>query len=962
MQRGYSALFCVLLLSSCVIVSTQDENSASDDKDHDDDDECDSWVLAGDQTNWNRVGRAFLYGAALIFLFLGVAIISDIFMQSIEQITSEKEVIKLDPDTQTEKIVTIETWNETVANLTLLALGSSAPEILLNCIETVQNLGEKPGELGPSTIVGSAAYNLFVILSICVGVVKPVKKIKEFGVFVLTSIASLFAYFWMLVVLKWWTPDEVTVPEALLTFSFFPLLVGMAYMQDHGWFIWKKPGHGRVPLRVLIQQKRRERMIRILKESRDEDGSDFPSQPTIQRIQGMAVGGGRRSSSYHINNSRILRAANRILPSSRVVSGKERGDLPLVSMHNNSYAHSTVHGHDPMRFPPLDMPGPYLEPLGPDMMPMPADPSYYMNYMRAPGRQDQHYPSAMSWMPGSGGDYEYGGEFSGTGFPGGGGYSQAYNDYDQYQQYGVGSTGDWMSGGYGSSLDPVYGQDYNWYQGDTQSVGDRIGREGGDSNGDVLQFMQPEIHGNEREGVVHIPVQRHGSLEGQISCQYSTQAGNAYPGQHYVESGETNLVFGPGEAFQEIVIQLLEDQHFAQDDLHFYVLLHSPSKGAQMGSQTRCTVTVVDDDRPDAFNVPTSPNAMQFSKAEYTAMENDGAAEILVMRYNPMGDECAVFYQTHDGTAHAGVHYQPIEGMLVFGPNEQAKHIHIPVTDESTYEKTLNFSVSLSPVQNTTEGHCSHCNIIILHDQRLRYLLDRILLPATKSKREYQRHERSHTWAQQFKDALRPVGDDNKPPKRRDYLLHGLSLPWKLLFALTPPTVIWGGWATFFVALIFIGALTAVIAEFASLFGCVLKLGDATTAITFVALGTSLPDTFASKKAAQDEEYADAAVGNVTGSNSVNVFLGLGLPWCIAAIYNAGKKQKFEVPQGDLTFTVMLFIALAVPTLLIMFIKRKVVGGELGGRFRIPVAVVLFLFWVGYITLSILRYKAGIFK
>ena len=33
------------------------------------------------------------------------------------------------------------------------------------------------------------------------------------------------------------------------------------------------------------------------------------------------------------------------------------------------------------------------------------------------------------------------------------------------------------------------------------------------------------------------------------------------------------------------------------------------------------------------------------------------------------------------------------------------------------------------------------------------------------------------------------------------------------------------------------------------------------------------------------EKHADNAIGNVTGSNSVNVFLGLGLPWLIAAIY-----------------------------------------------------------------------------
>lgn len=34
------------------------------------------------------------------------------------------------------------------------------------------------------------------------------------------------------------------------------------------------------------------------------------------------------------------------------------------------------------------------------------------------------------------------------------------------------------------------------------------------------------------------------------------------------------------------------------------------------------------------------------------------------------------------------------------------------------------------------------------------------------------------------------------------------------------------------------------------------------------------------------EATADNSVGNVTGSNSVNVFLGLGLPWTMAAIYH----------------------------------------------------------------------------
>jgi hypothetical protein len=53
-------------------------------------------------------------------------------------------------------------WNATVANLTLMALGSSAPEIILSVIETVSS-GFYSGALGPSTIVGSAAFNLFCV-------------------------------------------------------------------------------------------------------------------------------------------------------------------------------------------------------------------------------------------------------------------------------------------------------------------------------------------------------------------------------------------------------------------------------------------------------------------------------------------------------------------------------------------------------------------------------------------------------------------------------------------------------------------------------------------------------------------------------------------------------------------------------------------------------------------------------
>jgi len=126
-------------------------------------------------------------------------------------------------------------WNATIANLTLMALGSSAPEILLNLIETINTRGEPASELGPFTIVGSAAFNLLVITAASIVAVDDYpdgKQIADMGVFFTTAIFSLFAYFWLLIILTMNTPDVVSIYEAWLTFSFFFILVGIAYAAD----------------------------------------------------------------------------------------------------------------------------------------------------------------------------------------------------------------------------------------------------------------------------------------------------------------------------------------------------------------------------------------------------------------------------------------------------------------------------------------------------------------------------------------------------------------------------------------------------------------------------------------------------------------------------------------------------------------------------------------------------------
>lgn len=120
-----------------------------------------------------------------------------------------------------------------MANLTLMAFGSSAPEIILSVLEAVKDLGKPSGELGPSTIVGSAAFNLLVISSVSIIAVDDgVKKIDDMGVFLVTSVFSMFAYIWLYMCLSINTPGFVTVGEASWTLGFFFILLVLAFGAD----------------------------------------------------------------------------------------------------------------------------------------------------------------------------------------------------------------------------------------------------------------------------------------------------------------------------------------------------------------------------------------------------------------------------------------------------------------------------------------------------------------------------------------------------------------------------------------------------------------------------------------------------------------------------------------------------------------------------------------------------------
>lgn len=110
-----------------------------------------AWRPIENVTTGDRFARGLVYFLALCYLFLGVSIVSDRFMASIEKITAIEKSVSVRRQDGTHQQVIVRVWNETVANLTLMALGTSAPEILLSIIEVFSNKFQA-GQLGPGTI------------------------------------------------------------------------------------------------------------------------------------------------------------------------------------------------------------------------------------------------------------------------------------------------------------------------------------------------------------------------------------------------------------------------------------------------------------------------------------------------------------------------------------------------------------------------------------------------------------------------------------------------------------------------------------------------------------------------------------------------------------------------------------------------------------------------------------------
>ncbi|XP_012263112.1 sodium/calcium exchanger 2 isoform X1 [Athalia rosae] len=832
--------------------------------------------------------RGLVYFFLLLYLFIGVSIISDRFMAAIEVITSKEKELVVRRHGREPQIVVVRVWNETVANLTLMALGSSAPEILLSIIE-IWAKNFQAGELGPGTIVGSAAYNLFVIIALCVFVIPDgeTRKIKHLRVFFVTATWSIFAYVWLYVILAVSSPGVLEVWEGILTFSFFPATVLTAYVADRRLLIYKYLHKGyRMNKRGVIVQG----------EAGDSEGGVELEIKT--QIDGVSCdhldGDSPEAREFEQTRKDYIQTLREL-----------RKRHPTLSLEQlEVMAHEEVLG-------------------------------------KGPKSRAFYRVQATRKMVGAGN------------------LSRKISERAQ------------------SDLSEVKAE---LQRAEAESVDI-------ETVNAMRVFFEPGHYTvMENVGTFDVGVTRvGGDLSKACNVDYCTEDGSAEAGSDYISARGT-LTFAPGETRKTIQLSVIDDELFEEDE-HFYIRLSNCTQPAMLVSPSLATVMILDDDHSGIFGFP---------ERDVELVESVGQYSLRVVRYSGARGRVVVPYHTEEGTAKPGKQYLNVEGTLTFEDNQTEKAIILTIIEEDSYEKDALFYVELGepqlqgaeagmaaiaeqkqPEERTEEekmallgrprlGEVSRAQVRIKESKEFKNTVDKLVQRANASILLG-----TSSWKEQFTEALTVSGDGagdeqdgegggSQPtsPSTMDYFMHWLTMFWKLLFAFVPPTDIAGGYLCFVISIVGIGVVTAIIGDVASYFGCTLGIKDSVTAVVFVALGTSIPDTFASKVAACQDKYADASVGNVTGSNAVNVFLGIGIAWSIAAIYHACHGRNFEVSPGNLAFSVTLFCTEACFVIIVLMLRRaKSIGGELGGPLvpKYLTSAFLFSLWIFYLVMSTLE-------
>ncbi|MBU0648450.1 calcium/sodium antiporter [Patescibacteria group bacterium] len=132
--------------------------------------------------------------------------------------------------------------------------------------------------------------------------------------------------------------------------------------------------------------------------------------------------------------------------------------------------------------------------------------------------------------------------------------------------------------------------------------------------------------------------------------------------------------------------------------------------------------------------------------------------------------------------------------------------------------------------------------------------------------------------------------------------------------------------ANFFISISFIAILSYILVENAIYLSTFLGIPESIIALTVLAIGTSIPD-LVSSIAVSRQGNGSMAIGNIIGSNTFNILIGLGLPWFIANLYTS---NSIHINIENLYGSIFLLFSSVLFTFIILWLQDWKIGRKAG--------------------------------
>ncbi len=186
-------------------------------------------LLGESEQLWPMGARAVLYFLGFCWCVIGIKLLTDVFMDAIQRITSRK-VFRKDAKKTREDLVAV--WHPIVGPVSLVLLGLVAPNTLLSVIELLNVEFFASSDVYMAT--GNTAFTMCVTTAVCMFAVPPdeVRRVARMPMYKVAVCYSIFVLFWLAVILTILSPDVVEMWEACLMVLATPFFTCLALFVD----------------------------------------------------------------------------------------------------------------------------------------------------------------------------------------------------------------------------------------------------------------------------------------------------------------------------------------------------------------------------------------------------------------------------------------------------------------------------------------------------------------------------------------------------------------------------------------------------------------------------------------------------------------------------------------------------------------------------------------------------------